>query len=129
MASAINSDCRTRAGLAAQDQSDTDSLQQLIPVVLDLMEAALAAHDEDLLSKGVALLLEVVERPFPILQPSLLRLVAVAGRAAACSDLDLAARGHCSQVCSPSLFGWGLTYACLFLLVANISSSAIRLYG
>lgn len=86
------------AGLAAPDGSNTASLQQLVPAVLDSMEAALTARNEDLLSKGVTVLLEASERPLPILQQCLLRVVAVAGRAAACTELDLATRGHCSQV-------------------------------
>lgn len=86
------------AGMAAQDGSDTAALQQMMDPVLGIIEAAAGAGDVPVLTKGVTVLLEAIEAPQPLLQHCLLRVVAVAGRAAANAQLDLGARGHCSQV-------------------------------
>ena len=85
------------AGMAVQDGSNTAALQQIMEPVLCIIEAAAATGDTAALTKGVTVLLEAIEASQPLLQHCLLRVVAVAGRAAANAQLDLAARGHCSQ--------------------------------
>jgi hypothetical protein len=86
------------SGLVAADGSNAATMHATLPPMLSVIEAAVQAADNRLLSVSISTLLDVIEvrHLFPAAQlPRLVRL-AVVGVSA--RSLELATRGHFSQV-------------------------------
>jgi hypothetical protein len=90
------------AGLASADGSHTPLLQQLMPHVLDVLDACVvgsigtgaSAHAHG----AIEMLLEIIEAPQPILAQCMPRVVEFARRCACSTELELGLRNHGSQV-------------------------------
>ena len=112
--------------LSAADGSSVPGLQRMVPPALQTLVLCVERGDEDGLSAGICLLLDLIEAPLPILTQSLPQVVEFSMNAALNREVSCSMRAYCLQVCTtPVLILSRLSEEVIFCFFESIDMSVL----